>query len=304
MTREFRETHDSDEQQENEELINEPQEITLEPVIMNEHHNSSEGPDEHIHKKVGSKYEPQEMEQLNDKISSLSHEQNIAENPHQHEDPKTSEIFLNEIDNTRIESRHRISETIDSLETLDEKLEQHHDLKEIKDFDEHYRRATIYFQLKNLHEQYDPESIPYKTLEALSQETGIHTWTLRRWEHNDTLPWLLHRITQRKQREYGKIEQTWHINSFEDFQSLMTRHPHLEERPTFTEQYHRVKQYYKFQTLRKHGHLNAYPSISAIAMSFTIWFAAGESALSSTLAITIRPRRNAVKNTDSPVSTS
>lgn len=259
VTSEFEE---SDEQQETEELINESQEITLESIIMNEQHDSSEVPVEHIHKKVESKYEHQEMEQINDKTSSLSREQNIPENPQIPEDPKTSEIFLNETEDIRIESRLRISETIDSLETLNEKLEQHPDLKEIEDFDEHYRRATIYFHVKALHKQNEPEFIPYKTLEELSQKTGIHTWTLRRWERHDTQPWLLHRIIQ---REHGKIEQTWHINSFEDFQSLLNRHPHLEERPTFTEQYHRVQQYYKFQTLRQHGHLNDYPSISAIA---------------------------------------
>ena len=188
----------SDEQRENDELINESQEITLEPVRMDEQHDSSDVPDEPFCKKMISNTENQEMEPPTDKPNSLSRELDIAENPHQPEEQKTSEILFSETGDTRIESRPSVSETIDSLETLNEKLEQHHDLKQIEDFAEHYRRATVYFQLKDLQQQYESKSIPYKTLQELSQETGIHTWTLRRWERNDTQPWLLHRITQRE----------------------------------------------------------------------------------------------------------
>lgn len=236
---------------------------------MDEQNDAIEESIEYIQSKKGSNIEHQEKENPEEKTSPQMREQEITKNPCSPEDPKTSALPFYETDDIRIEPRHSNTEPLDKLETLREKLDQHPDLKRIDDFEEHYRRATIYFHVKDLKDQNEPESIPYKTLEELSQEIGIHTWTLRRWERNDTQPWLLHRINQREHSEDGKIEQHWHINSFEEFQSLLNRHPHLEERSTFTEQYHRIQQYYKFQALHKQGKLEN-TTTSSLAHRFGI----------------------------------
>ena len=217
----------------------------------------------------------QEREELLDKVSRVF------------ESPDVFELLesMSEDDEGSHTSAEYVDDEVDENESLDETLEQflpatheefqealrkHSNLRKRKRFEQELEHTRIYYQCKEEIEKTDFSHMSKREVwKHLSKKYGVPPTTLKNWFAGGTLPRLLRAVRDEQAKAAGLNPQKKRTptrlsipETYDEFMSLLTRHPYLRDAKGFEKLFRDVQEYYRLREIAQRSPGLSYSELS------------------------------------------